>query len=43
MKMEKEVGIQDGCKASGLGVGLLDLANENTFNIWDILILKMIP
>lgn len=39
-KMEKKVGIQDGSKASGWGVGLLDLANKNAFNIWDILILK---
>lgn len=40
LKMEKEGGIQNRSKDSGLGVGLLDLANKNIYNIWDILILK---
>lgn len=40
MKVEKEEGIQNGSEASGLGIGLLDLANKNTCNIWGIMILK---
>lgn len=38
LKMGKEGGIQDSSKASGLGIGLPELANKNIFSIWDILI-----
>jgi hypothetical protein len=37
---EGEGGIQGGSKASGLGIGLADLANKNSCNIWDILMVK---
>lgn len=42
LKMGKEGGILVGSKASGLGVGLVDSPNKDTFSIWDILIKKMI-